>query len=217
MSLLKKAVEVLSKAGEADELEKAALTTKERDALPASDFIFPETREYPYHDASHARNALSRGAQHETGARLATIKRKVHARYPNIGDDMEKAEFTFDSPVPLWKDDAKQITYGIVLHPDTVDSQGDIVSKAEIEQAAHRYLVESRRADIQHSETPADIEVVESYVAPQDMTIAGQPVLKGSWVMAHHVKDPEVWKGITEGKLTGLSIGGSGVRVPDAS
>ena len=197
--------------------EQRRKLAKEGKALPSG--AYPIETSADLHPAA----VLARSGHGDVAAAKALIARRAkELGAPNPLDDdkeskIEKAEFSFESPVELWKDDAKQITYGIVLHPDTVDSQGDIVSKAEIEQAAHRYLAESRRADIQHSETPADIEVVESYVAPQDMTIAGQPVLKGSWVMAHHVKDAEVWKGITEGKLTGLSIGGSGVRVPGAS
>jgi hypothetical protein len=37
----------------------AKLTTKERNALPAKDFVFPKQRKFPIEDASHARDALS--------------------------------------------------------------------------------------------------------------------------------------------------------------
>ena len=36
------------------------LTSKERNALPSSDFAEPRSRKYPVENASHARNALSR-------------------------------------------------------------------------------------------------------------------------------------------------------------
>ncbi len=62
----------------------AVLTAKTRDALPASDFVFPKERAYPIHDVEHARDALARGAQYETGARLAKIRSAVHRRYPEI-------------------------------------------------------------------------------------------------------------------------------------
>ena len=42
---------------------------------------------YPIPDAAHARNALARGAQHASPAELATIKRKVHERFPSIGGE----------------------------------------------------------------------------------------------------------------------------------
>jgi hypothetical protein len=74
----------------------AKITTSRRNALPSSDFALPGKGEgskgkgagsYPIPDAAHARNALARGAQHASPSELATIKRKVHARFPGIGKD----------------------------------------------------------------------------------------------------------------------------------
>jgi hypothetical protein len=62
----------------------AKLTYKERQKLPASAFVFPEEEAYPIHDEAHARAALQRGSQHESGSRLAKIVRAVARRYPNI-------------------------------------------------------------------------------------------------------------------------------------
>jgi hypothetical protein len=120
-----------------------------------------------------------------------------------------------DLTTPIWKNDAQHIVYGVVLAPEHRDSQGDIVSAEEIEKAAHRYLVDSRKSDVQHSEEQAAVDVIESYVAPQDFVIAGEHVSKGSWVMAHKVHDPAVWKDVQSGKLTGLSIGGSAIRLAE--
>jgi len=116
--------------------------------------------------------------------------------------------------VPLWKNDAQQIVYGVVLEPNLEDSQGDIITPEEIEKAAHRYLVESRKQDVQHSTNPAAVYPVESYVAPHDMLLHGQLVKKGAWVLACKVADADVWKEIVEKGLTGYSIQGSGVRIP---
>jgi hypothetical protein len=72
----------------------AKLTYKQRQKLPSSAFVFPEEEAYPIHDEAHARNALARAAQNETGARLAKIVRAVQRRYPNIeisGDLLRKA------------------------------------------------------------------------------------------------------------------------------
>lgn len=54
-----------------------ALTTKQRKALPKSDFAIPATKQYPIEDASHARNALARVAQNGTPAQQATVKAAV--------------------------------------------------------------------------------------------------------------------------------------------
>ena len=72
----------------------AELTAKRRKALPAKDFALPGKGEgksgkgsgsYPIPDASHARNALARVAQHGTPSEKATVRAKVKAKFPNIG------------------------------------------------------------------------------------------------------------------------------------
>ena len=62
----------------------AKLTTQERKRLPKGDFALPGGR-YPINDANHARNALARAAQHATPSEDASIRRKVHAKFPQIG------------------------------------------------------------------------------------------------------------------------------------
>lgn len=62
----------------------AKLTYKGRKKLPKGAFVFPDEEAYPIHDEAHARNALARASQNETGARLAQIVRAVQRRYPNI-------------------------------------------------------------------------------------------------------------------------------------
>ena len=68
----------------------AKLTTAGRKAIAISQFALPGRR-FPIEDAAHARNALARAAQGLkagtlSAAEAATIRRKVHARYPNIGE-----------------------------------------------------------------------------------------------------------------------------------
>ena len=60
-------------------------TAKGRKRLKSSSFALPSQRAYPIQDASHARNALARVAQHGTPAEKATVRRKVAAKYPGIG------------------------------------------------------------------------------------------------------------------------------------
>lgn len=63
----------------------AKLTTKERKKLPGKDFALGKGR-YPIEDASHARNALARVAQHGSPAEKAKVRAKVHEKYPGIGE-----------------------------------------------------------------------------------------------------------------------------------
>lgn len=60
------------------------LTTAERNALPASAFVFPKQRGYPIHDEAHARDALSRVAQNGSPDEKAKVRAAVKKRYPGI-------------------------------------------------------------------------------------------------------------------------------------
>lgn len=55
----------------------AKLTAAQRKSLPASDFVFPDTREYPIPDVEHAYAAirLSGGKPEEAQVRSAVCKR----------------------------------------------------------------------------------------------------------------------------------------------
>lgn len=62
------------------------LSSKQRNRLPDSAFALPGRR-YPINDINHARAALSMVAKHGTPEEQETVRRKVHARYPEIGKD----------------------------------------------------------------------------------------------------------------------------------
>ena len=62
----------------------AKLTKATRAKIPAQSFALPGRR-YPIEDPSHARNALARVSQHGTPAEKATVRAKVHRKYPSIG------------------------------------------------------------------------------------------------------------------------------------
>ncbi len=62
----------------------AKLTTKQRNALPDNAFVFPATRRYPIHNASHAQNALARVEQHGTPTEKAMVRSAVARRYPHL-------------------------------------------------------------------------------------------------------------------------------------
>jgi hypothetical protein len=61
------------------------LSTKARAQLPTHSFALPGERKYPIQDAPHARNALSRVAQHGTPAEQRAVRAAVARRYPGIG------------------------------------------------------------------------------------------------------------------------------------
>lgn len=191
----------------------AKLTYKQKTkTLPSSDFVFPKKRKYPIPDKAHARDALARAAQNLTGRKLQKVRVAVHRRYPDIDVTGLEKSTNVNKIVELYKDDERQLVYGVVLTPGLEDSQGDVISARDIEDAAHRFLVSYRKHDVQHDERDAAVETVESFIAPQDMLIAGEPVLKGAWVLATHVSDRKLWKRVRKGEIGGYSIGGTGTR-----
>lgn len=79
--------DVLGSLLEGTALQEATLTAKKRNKLPKSAFAIPESESYPIHDEQHARNALSRVAQHGSEDEKKRVRAAVKRRYPHIGGD----------------------------------------------------------------------------------------------------------------------------------
>lgn len=57
----------------------AKLSSKEREALPASAFVYPDTREFPIPDRSHAYDALRMAGKAPDGG--AKVREEVCKRF----------------------------------------------------------------------------------------------------------------------------------------
>ena len=111
-------------------------------------------------------------------------------------------------------EEEKRIVFGVVLEPDEVDAQGDTISAEEIEEAAHLWLARFQNRGLMHRQlVNSQVEIFESYIAPADLTINGQRVKKGSWLLMYHILSDELWRRIKSGELTGFSMGGFARRV----
>ncbi len=100
---------------------------------------------------------------------------------------------------------------GVVYEPMVADAHDNFMTEAEIEKAAHWFLKNSDKIDIQHSFEEADgLTVVESSVTKADQEIDGQTIKKGTWLMTVEVANDDVWSAIEKGEITGLSMGGVG-------
>ena len=167
---------------------------------------------------------LARSGHGDTAAAKALIARRAKqlgASNP-LEDDkdekMEKAEFVYT--VPLRKSEVEGKFYGVVLEPDIPDAHGDSFDAPAIEEAAHAFMRDysmskaEHSPDVQHDGGDAGADLLENYVAPMDMVLGGEPVTKSSWVQAWQIDDPLVKQEVDEGKLTGLSLEGLGVRHP---
>lgn len=71
----------------------AKLTSAQRKKIPAKDFALGKGR-YPIEDKAHARAALSRVSQHGTAAEKAKVRKKVHAKFPGIGESGRTGKYT---------------------------------------------------------------------------------------------------------------------------
>lgn len=120
-------------------------------------------------------------------------------------------EPTFETKVRLVTktDDPQKLVYGVVYEPEIEDSHGDYMEADTIEKAAHGFMENFQQIDKQHDFTTNAGKVVESYVAPVDMTFDDdEKITKGSWVLVTKATD-EMWESIQKGEFTGYSLAGS--------
>lgn len=119
-------------------------------------------------------------------------------------------EPTFETSVRLVTkaDDPQKLVYGVVYEPDVEDAHGDYMDADTIEKAAHSFMEDYQQIDKQHDFTTNAGKVVESYVAPVDMTIGDTAITKGTWVLVTKAND-ELWEDIQKGEFTGYSLAGT--------
>jgi len=160
-------------------------------------------------------------ATYEIDAGLAFVKRLAPEQSPKFlqpRSDVPAHDvglLTKSAEVIKFEDETEErYILGVVLEPDELDSQNDTISAEEIRRAAHRYMEEHGNVGLQHQVFVNDkIKILESYIAPTDLNIGGQTVKKGTWLMAFRVLCDSIWGAIKDGTLTGLSIGGTGLRI----
>jgi site-specific DNA-adenine methylase len=118
--------------------------------------------------------------------------------------------------IPVIKTDEERYVLGIVLEPETVDAQQDIYAAAEIREAAHTFMAQYQNVGLMHQGlVNSRVKILESYLAPVSFELGGVAIKKGTWLLALRVLDDPLWEQIKTGELTGLSMGGSAVKVPE--
>jgi len=133
-------------------------------------------------------------------------------RHDDVAEEPETSRH-----VSLIKTDEERFVYGVVLQPETEDSQKDIYSAEEVRKACHGYLENFGQLGKQHAEIiTGKLKILENFIAPCDFVIGEETVLKGSWVMAIRVVDDDLWTSTKNGDFTGFSIGGTAYRSPEA-
>ena len=166
--------------------------------------------------------AMTPAATSEVPSDMGPTLTSVHRRRPFKNISVAYMNRNVEGEV-LKGDKIKQLVYGVVLEPNSLDSQDDFMLPSQVEKAAHGYLKKVARgkasvAKLQHQaqgffKNKQGLVPVESFIAPDDFTNDGiEMIKKGTWVMCLHCEDPQVWQDVMDGKYTGFSIGGTGVR-----
>lgn len=99
-----------------------------------------------------------------------------------------------------------RLATGLIYEPDVIDAEGCVYSAETIRAACERWNSENH---------DLGVTVVSSGITDTDMVVGTTAVKAGSWLVTVRVDD-ETWRQITSGALTGLSIGGYAVKVPDS-
>ena len=173
--------------------------------------------------------ALAKASKAKPARKLVSVELEPAGDPPEAGDgdgggdaededdEQNRVEKRFDVEI-LKASDEEQTVSGVVLQPEVVDAQGDIISADVIKEAAYGFLQNFNRTTklgVQHSTFPkGKLALVESYVAPSGIVLGAKTIKQGSWIMTVKVLDADLWKKVKEGKITGFSIGGRAKVVP---
>ena len=119
--------------------------------------------------------------------------------------------------------EAKKI-YGYVYAPNTPDLEGDAMTPAELEKAAHSLLknltgktVKGDGAGLNHVEFEDIFKFTESAI-DHDGSLGKShgfsEVIPGAWFIGVEVVSVEIWKSVDNKEITGFSWGGTADRNP---
>lgn len=149
----------------------------------------------------------------------AALKR---AGWEKVGDNWQKvSKSDFSAPVEIRKVDAdRNIVFGwanIAVRKDgqqVVDTQGDMIDAAELEEAGYNFVLNFRSTGEMHKGDSKG-ELIESFVVtPEKLQKMGLPAdsLPIGWWVGFHISDDAVFAKVKEGKYSAFSIQGKAVR-----
>lgn len=107
------------------------------------------------------------------------------------------------------KNDDMMRAYGVVYAPDQEDAHGDTADADTIRKAQAEFMREGRlkNIDTEHSYTSEMAYVAESWLVRKgDPLFPNEP--EGSWAVGIQIGDPDLWKQLKSGELTGISLAG---------
>ncbi len=107
------------------------------------------------------------------------------------------------------KNDDMMRAYGVVYAPNQEDAHGDSADVDTIRKAQAEFMREGRlkNIDTEHSFTSEMAYVAESWLIRKgDPLFSDEP--EGAWAVGIQVGDPDLWKQLKSGELTGISLAG---------
>ena len=117
------------------------------------------------------------------------------------------------------KAEEERYVLGIVMEPDSVDTEGDTQTPETCRKACFGWMEAYRgggktgHQGLMHkSIIDGKVVIVENYIQKGDAEIDDEPIKDGTWLQGWHVLDDQIWEDTKAGKYTGFSIGGTAVR-----
>ena len=111
--------------------------------------------------------------------------------------DGEDAELGFSKTTAFVKGldpNDERYVLGIVLEPEVVDARGISTPPTRFDRAAHRFMEEFGGLGLMHRMRVNDqVKVLETYLAPTDLTLGDMTIRKGTWLLAVRVLSDELW------------------------
>lgn len=164
-------------------------------------------------DKSITSGDLTSGKLNSANLGTSGIKELTDKKSQDKDEDEESVSKNINIYVPLIKFNKEERTVtGVVLQPEVVDAQGDIMSAEVIRKAAHNFLSRYNKATklgFMHKVFGKyKFDLYQSWLAPQDVVINNTTVKTGSWIMTVYVGDDKVWDMVKKARIKGFSIGG---------
>lgn len=154
----------------------------------------------------------------EDSERIKTLEDEVAALRKQVADlDPKPSEGI------LKIDEGRRMVFGwsyVAINPDgtqVVDHSGDVVDStrvAKMEDAAYRYVLNSRQGDQMHDGKPVATLVENILFTPEKVQKMGIPPgwAPSAWWSGYKVHDEDVWNRVVSGELSMFSVGGRGQR-----
>lgn len=142
----------------------------------------------------------------------------VEAHPPKVEAEKSAPHSEADEPFDksIMVDIAKaegNVVYGVVLHANVPDLQGDIMSPEDIKKAMHNFMENYRTINKDHM-TDIDACPVECWQAEKAGILGKSTYGAGDWLMGTKINDPVMWQDVLTGKYKSYSIEGRGTRLP---